>query len=366
MGKNFNTESFDKGKAFENYIQNVIFTVDTYDQLARTPDIDQNAVRFTESTLDPDFYYKCRKTQKTFYVEAKFRSQFFTGNILNLFNQNQFDRFKEIDKPKTPIFVAIGCGGTASEPSTISIVPFSEITNLVINKLEVDRHLINKGKFNHEKLWELIISNGKTEPIKQEKQTEQTSDVKQTEKKRSRKIIWLILTTFFVLVLAFSIPQIKTLFSGTTPENIEVIKPKNLKSPEEKKPIPLRDKEITKNKPKTDIDPADLQSTVDMLNNSLVGDWTGKFDKFNLLLHIDNIDIDLVINGYDIVGENKREVKGKVEYEGNSNFSITMAEPADDNNDGLFKITYTENGSTLKGTWTANIGKLTESFTLKQ
>jgi len=363
MGKNFNTDSFDKGKAFENYIQNVIFTEDTYDQLERTPDIDQNAIRFTTSTLNPDFYYKCRRTQKKFYVEAKFRSHFFTGDILTLFNnQEQFDRFKEIDKPETPIFMAIGCGGTATEPSTISIVPFSEITNLTINKLEVDKHLIDKGTYNYEKLWKLIVSNEKAEPIREEKQTEQPTEFKSTKKKISRKITWLILSTFFLLALVFSIPQIKTLFSGTTPTNI-VVKPKVT---EVKVPVVVVVPQPVVVKTDPIVAPADIQSTVDMLNSSLTGDWSGKFGSDNLLIHLDEIGLNFSVTGYNEVGENRRDLNGRVEYNGNSHFTIILDEPGDDPNDGSFRIKYIEGGAVLNGVWTAPDGNGKVGFTLKK
>ena len=68
--------SFKKGDLFEKFVVDELFKVNKYDLIHRTNTYDQNETRFAEDTLKPDFKFRCKKTQKEFYVEAKFRSGF--------------------------------------------------------------------------------------------------------------------------------------------------------------------------------------------------------------------------------------------------------------------------------------------------
>jgi hypothetical protein len=55
-------ESFKKGQAFENFVETILFPKSDYDLVEKTHDYSQNSVRFVESTTNPDFKFRCRKT----------------------------------------------------------------------------------------------------------------------------------------------------------------------------------------------------------------------------------------------------------------------------------------------------------------
>ena len=69
-------DSFKKGELFEKFVEDELFKVTEYDLIHRTNSISQNASRYAEDTLKPDFKFRCKQIQQEFYVEAKFRSGF--------------------------------------------------------------------------------------------------------------------------------------------------------------------------------------------------------------------------------------------------------------------------------------------------
>lgn len=69
-----NKESFKKGQAFEDYVENILFPKHSYDLLYKTNSYDQNSDRYVNDSRNPDFRLKCRLTGKEFHVEAKYRT----------------------------------------------------------------------------------------------------------------------------------------------------------------------------------------------------------------------------------------------------------------------------------------------------
>jgi hypothetical protein len=69
-----NKEPFEKGTAFERYVETILFPDSHYELLEKTHDFEQNNRRFVGSTMNPDFKFKCRTTGLVFFVEAKAKS----------------------------------------------------------------------------------------------------------------------------------------------------------------------------------------------------------------------------------------------------------------------------------------------------
>jgi hypothetical protein len=202
---------------------------------------------------------------------------------------------------------------------------------------------------------EITSQNEKKSPVKEV----EVIKIEQPKKRDWRKMIGLISLILIISVIAILVGR--SILIGSPPTNI-VVKPKVV--PVVPHPVPVVPQPVVV---KTDpiVAPADPQSTVDMLNGSLVGDWSGKFGSDNLLIHLEEIDLSFAITGYDQVGENPRNLNGRVEYNGNSNYTIILEEPGDDENDGHFKIKYIEGRAVLNGVWTAN-GNRKVGFTLKK
>ena len=122
--------------------------------------------------------------------------------------------------------------------------------------------------------------------------------------------------------------------------------------------------------------------------NYLLGEWKGTLRNKNLVLVIESIKGNNVI-GYNIVGNNKRSLKGKIfehdsggECKGDGmSFRLVLSEPGDDKWDGMFKLVFQScpdhdtNGEIIEGgsifysgvgVWKSNNGKLSGDISLSK
>lgn len=111
-------DSHDKGHNFEKSVQN-LFPQDSYILVEKTHDIIQNEDRFVESSLNPDFKFRCKKTQFEFYVEAKYRSVL----LQPIINHKQYERYKRFQN----LLFVIGANGTSYEPDRYYIATLQTI-----------------------------------------------------------------------------------------------------------------------------------------------------------------------------------------------------------------------------------------------
>ena len=118
-------EGFVKGDKFEHYIRAHLFIKDRYHLIQKTHDYATNKGDFVENTKEPDYKFKCIKTGKEFFVEAKYRSNYYE-NAIEWCKPYQLKRYKEIDK-KTPVFVTIGVGNSPSSPDQIFFIPLKDM-----------------------------------------------------------------------------------------------------------------------------------------------------------------------------------------------------------------------------------------------
>ena len=54
MNQNYNQESFNKGQAFEDYVEQVLFPASHYELLHKTNSFDQNSQRYVGDSRKPD------------------------------------------------------------------------------------------------------------------------------------------------------------------------------------------------------------------------------------------------------------------------------------------------------------------------
>ena len=126
MQQNYTPESFKKGQQFEEFVEKNIFTEDRYELITRTNSYEQNAKRYAEDTLKPDFKFRCKETEQEFWVEAKYRSELFQDQLEAL-NYTQRDRFYFLEREEgLPIFVIIGYWGVAYKPNALSLIPLKD------------------------------------------------------------------------------------------------------------------------------------------------------------------------------------------------------------------------------------------------
>jgi Holliday junction resolvase-like predicted endonuclease len=114
-----------KGEEFEHYVRKHLFTKEEYDLVAQTHDYRTNEDDFVETSKDPDFKFRSRRSGREFFVEVKYRSGLYQGAV-EWCKPYQLKRYKEIARA-TPVLVAIGVGGRAESPEHVYIVPVERI-----------------------------------------------------------------------------------------------------------------------------------------------------------------------------------------------------------------------------------------------
>ncbi len=123
----FKPKSFKDGEEFERYVKNVLFPSTHYDLVHETPSYKSNQGRYIESSLNPDFKFRCKESKREFWLEAKHRSTLFNSK-LTWCNDAQLKRYNEVNKTLT-VLIAIGFIDTSDETGKsdyIALAPVSE------------------------------------------------------------------------------------------------------------------------------------------------------------------------------------------------------------------------------------------------
>jgi hypothetical protein len=124
--------SFIQGEQFEEFVEEKLFPHCRYILIKRTDNYERNRKRFSESTNDPDFLFRCRKTNQEFCVEAKYRSHLTSGQ-LDWAKKYQLDRYRKIDIDNVPVFAIVGLGGTSHKPDRLFLFPVRKIKYIKID-----------------------------------------------------------------------------------------------------------------------------------------------------------------------------------------------------------------------------------------
>lgn len=148
-----NITSFKKGEDFEKYVEESLFLEKDYNLVHRTNNFEQNKNRFAENTLYPDFKFRCKSTNKEFYIEAKYRSKFNQNEKLEIMSLAQKERFIGIQESENiPVFIIIGYEGWANNPDNISLIPLNELVYLELYPTFLQKFNIKKENLNPEVL----------------------------------------------------------------------------------------------------------------------------------------------------------------------------------------------------------------------
>ena len=88
-----------------------------------TPDHD-NYGEFQLASLNPDFLFRDKKTNKKFAVECKFRSYLNFDGMYEWSNPKQLQRYKEYNN-HTPVLELLGLGEYPGSLELVSLLPIS-------------------------------------------------------------------------------------------------------------------------------------------------------------------------------------------------------------------------------------------------
>ncbi len=118
-------ETYVKGDEFEHYVRRCLFAKEEYDLVHQTHDYTANKKDFVETSKEPDFKFRSRRSGREFFVEVKYRSAFYQGAV-EWCKPYQLKRYKAIDKAMS-VFATIGVGGLPESPEHIYVVPVKHI-----------------------------------------------------------------------------------------------------------------------------------------------------------------------------------------------------------------------------------------------
>ena len=120
-------EAFRKGHEFEIYTLR-LFNKNEFDLLYATPTRGDYEGRIIESAKDPDFKFRHKKSIHEFWVECKYRSDYFREK-LEWCKDYQLQRYKDFQERERPrkVYVVMGLGGLSSEPESMYRIPLDEI-----------------------------------------------------------------------------------------------------------------------------------------------------------------------------------------------------------------------------------------------
>lgn len=140
-------EPQEKGRAFENYTQN-LFDSMYYTQLDKRSD-NQHRGRFAASSSYPDFEYRYefKGSYAVFAVESKYRSKLYQDGVL-LCKNYTFKKYKEFrENKKMKVFIFIGMYGDPNDPDELYLVDLDELQSPMIKVTELQKYKQPKGEF---------------------------------------------------------------------------------------------------------------------------------------------------------------------------------------------------------------------------
>jgi hypothetical protein len=136
-------KSFTVGEKFEHYIRKYLFTQSHYELLQKTHGYKNKNKNYVPSA-DPDFKFRDRRTGKIFYVEAKFRTAFFKGQVSwctgrQLYNYQQRNR-------ESKVFVLLGVGGRPDRPAFVSLIPLNDANFTILFASHAEKYSVHPKK----------------------------------------------------------------------------------------------------------------------------------------------------------------------------------------------------------------------------
>ncbi|HTB30410.1 MAG TPA: hypothetical protein VK808_00175 [Bacteroidia bacterium] len=115
-----------KGKLFEDWVKLHLFKSDYFILEELTHPYEAGKERRIESMKNPDFKFKCKKSGREFWVEAKYRSHFKNEKI-EWAKPDQMLRYRDMNSDEVPVFIVIGYEGTPDNPAYVSFFHINEL-----------------------------------------------------------------------------------------------------------------------------------------------------------------------------------------------------------------------------------------------
>ncbi|MBU0758229.1 MAG: hypothetical protein KKF44_09235 [Nanoarchaeota archaeon] len=118
-------EGYIKGDKFEDFILSLFSSSDLWVLIKRTQDYDHNSQMYEKKSLDPDFRFKHKVSNRQINIECKYRSCLNKG-MLEWCKPGQLQRYKEFDKYNNT-YIIIGLGGEPTGPDNLFLIKLSDV-----------------------------------------------------------------------------------------------------------------------------------------------------------------------------------------------------------------------------------------------
>ncbi|KOY85066.1 hypothetical protein AD998_01895 [bacterium 336/3] len=141
--------SFYKAEMFEAYVEDNLFPTGAYDLITRTDIYERNKKRFAKSSLNPDLFFQCKTTKGYFFVECKYRYGFEKDGTLIWCKDYQFERYRKLNKPDRPVFVAIGFTGLSKNPNRLFFFHINQVESHIIDQNVITQFEVEKKAINY-------------------------------------------------------------------------------------------------------------------------------------------------------------------------------------------------------------------------
>jgi hypothetical protein len=120
------SENTQKGKAFEAYVIDLFLEEHQVQLLSRVSDYYKNG-KYAQDNKTPDLKFKYKKN--LFSIECKYRTSFAANNSITWASEYQINNYKKFEtENNTKVFVAIGIGGSPTNPEEVYLVPLYRLT----------------------------------------------------------------------------------------------------------------------------------------------------------------------------------------------------------------------------------------------
>jgi hypothetical protein len=204
-GNQNSQDGFKIGEAFEEYLEKRIFDSANYVLVEKTPSYIQNSKRYVESSKKPDFKFRCKKTNQEFYIEAKYRSRFNVDDKVSIIDLDQYKRYNEHNKKQSPVFIAVGVGGSPTNPGSISLIPLDQINYSALYKSVLNKYRIStKRSLNPDFLNEFI---DKISPNVHDKSNPIRANSSKNGSTKNRLLQFLVIT-ISIIAIAYFVPVV--------------------------------------------------------------------------------------------------------------------------------------------------------------
>jgi|SRR3989344_1175990 len=133
---------YNKGLEFEHYVLS-LFPEDKWSIVDYTKDLMKGSNRRIETSSNPDFVLRNKKTKKCYAIECKYRNNYKFSNYFNekglTLLKRHLESYKEFSKNNDcSVYILFGLGGNPKNPDKMFLIPLNKVNLFMSEKFLKD------------------------------------------------------------------------------------------------------------------------------------------------------------------------------------------------------------------------------------